>query len=97
MKKYDSALFLQELQQIDWKFILDFLSSDPSGLADTFQEIFESALDFHAPVEKKKVRGEFAPWLTPSLRKHMMTRNRLNKMAIKNPELWTAYPDSLIM
>ena len=91
MKKYDSALFLQDLQQIDWKTILDPLSNDPSGMADTFQEIFESTLDFHAPIKKKKVRAEFAPWLTPKLRKNMMTRDRLKKMATKNPELWAAY------
>ena len=60
-------------------------------MADTFQEIFESTLDFHAPVKKKSARAEFAPWLIPRLRKRMMTRDRLRKMATKNPELWTAY------
>ena len=54
MKKYDSALFLQHLQQIDWKTILDPLTDNPSDMADTFQEIFESTLNFHAPIKKKK-------------------------------------------
>ena len=42
-------------------------------MADTFQEIFKSTLDFHTTVRKKKVRVEFAHWLTPNLRKHVMT------------------------
>ena len=53
MKKCDSALFLQDLQQIDWKTILDPLTDNPSGMADTLQEIFESTLDFYAPIKKK--------------------------------------------
>ena len=60
-------------------------------MADAFQEIFESTLDFHAPIKKKKVQAEFTPWFTPRLRKHMMNRDRLKKMATKIPELWTAY------
>ena len=46
MKEFDSALFLQDLQQINWNIILDPLTDDPSGMADIFQEIFESTLDF---------------------------------------------------
>ena len=61
MKKYDSALFLQDLQQIDWKTILDHLTDDPSGMADTFQEIFESTLDFHSPIKRKKYEWNSLP------------------------------------
>ena len=39
MIQYDKALFLHDLQQIDWKTILDLLSSDQSDMANTFQEI----------------------------------------------------------
>ena len=69
MKQYDKALFLHDLQQIDWKTILDPLSSDPSGMGNTFQGIFESILNVNAPMETRRVRSEFAPWLTPSIRK----------------------------
>ena len=77
MKQYDKAL--------DWKTILDPLSSDPSGMANTFQEIFESILNVHAPIKRRRVRSEFAPWLTPIIRKSMATRDRLKKMATQNP------------
>ena len=87
MKQYDKALFLHDLQQIDWKTILDPLSSDPSGMANTFQEIFESIFNIHAPIKRRKIRSEFAPWLTPSIRKSIATRDRLKKIATKNPEM----------
>ena len=61
MKQYDKALFLNDLQQIDWTTILDPLSNDPSGMANTFQEIFESILNVHAPIKRRRVRSEFAP------------------------------------
>ena len=91
MKQYDKALFLNDLQQIDWKTILDPLSSDPSGMTNTFQEIFESILNIHAPMKRRRVRSEFAPWLTPIIRKSMATRDRLKKMATQNPEMWSLY------
>ena len=91
MKQYDKALFLHDLQQINWKTILDPLSSDPSGMANTFQEIFESILNVHAPIKRRRVRSDFAPWLTPSIRKSMAIRDRLKKIAAKNPEMWSLY------
>ena len=91
MKQYDKALFLNDLQQIDWKTILDPLSNDPSGMANTFQEIFESILNVHAPIKRRRVRSEFAPWLTPIIRKSMATRDRLKKRATQNPEMWSLY------
>ena len=60
-------------------------------MAGTFQEIFEPLLDIHAPIKKRRVRSEFAPWLTQSLRKSMETRDRLKKIAAKSPEMWSAY------
>ena len=91
MKQYDKALFLHNLQQLDWKTIPDPLSSDPSGMANTFQELFESILTIHAPIKRRRIRSEFAPWLTPSIRKSMATRDRLKKIATKNPEMWCLY------
>ena len=91
MKQYDKALFLHDLQQIDWKTILDPLSSDPSGMANTFQEILESIFNIHAPIKRRRIRSEFSPWLTPSIRKSMATRDRLKKIATRNPEMWSLY------
>ena len=52
MKQYDKALFQHDLKQIDWEAILAPFASDPSAMTDTFQEIFESLLNVHAPIKK---------------------------------------------
>ena len=60
-------------------------------MASTFQEIFNSVLDAHAPIKKRRVKKEFAPWLTPNIRKAMETRDRLKKIATRIPEMWSSY------
>ena len=56
MNKYDKAIFQHDLQQIDWETILTSFANDPSAMAGTFQEIFESLLNICAPIKKR--RGE---------------------------------------
>ena len=48
-------------------------------MAATFQEIFESILNIHAPVRKKRPRSQFAPW------------DILKQEAERSPEKWSAY------
>ena len=60
-------------------------------MATTSQEVFESILDLNAPLKIKRVRSEFAPWLTPSLRNSMFERDRLKVQAEKSPEVWSTY------
>ena len=91
MKKYDKALFQQDLQQVDWEAILTPFANNPSAMVGKFQEIFESILSLHAPIRKRRVRSEFAPWLTPNLRKSMETRDKLKQLARKSQEMWPAY------
>ena len=91
MRKYDKSLFREDLKQIDWKAILDAFTGDPSRMANAFQEIFNSVLNEHAPIKKRRVKTEFAPWLTSNLRKELETRYRLKKMATCFPELWSSY------
>ena len=71
MRKYDKSLFEEDLKQIDWKTILDTFTDDPSGMASIFQEIFNSVLNAQAPIKKRRIKTEFAPWLTPNIRKAM--------------------------
>ena len=60
-------------------------------MAATFQEIFESILDAHAPLRKKRIRNQFTPWLTVSLKGLMMKRDILNREAVKSSEKWPVY------
>ena len=79
MSTYDKSLFQEDLKQIDWKTILNTYINDPSGMANPFQEIFSSLQNAHAPIKKRRVKTEFAPWLTPNIRKALETRDRLKK------------------
>ena len=90
MRKYDKSLFQEDLKQIDWKTILNTYTNDPSGMANTFQEIFSSVLNAHAPIKKQRVKTEFAPWLTPNIRKAMETRDSLKRIDTRIPEMWSS-------
>ena len=48
--------------------------------------------DYHAPLEKKRVRSICSPWITPELKKLMFQRDKLKKIASKFPNdfNWTS-------
>ena len=77
INKYDKMLFRNDLEQVDWESILRPFDNDPVSMAATFQETFESILNLHAPVKKKRIRSQFAPWLTVSLKNLMKERDIL--------------------
>ncbi len=52
--------FKSDLQKIDYRAILDPYPNAPFGVARTFQDIFESILDLHASIKRRRVRSEFA-------------------------------------
>ena len=53
LTKYDKISFINDLRQINWSTILSPLAENPNLIASTFQEIFESILDIHAPLKKE--------------------------------------------
>ena len=91
LSKYDKELFQNDLSQIDWPTILDPLSENPNAMASAFQEIFELALDMHASLKKRRVRGDLAPWLNQSIRNLMRGRHLAKGAADKSPEKWSVY------
>ena len=91
LSRYNKELFRNDLRQIDWSTILDPLSENPYEMASAFQEIFELILDMHAPLKKRRVRGEFAPWLNQSIRNLMRERDLAKRAAEKSPEKWSLY------
>ena len=60
-------------------------------MAVTFQEILESILNSHAPLRKRRIRSDPAPWISREIRKLMKDRDRARKDAIESPYLWQAY------
>ena len=91
LSKYDKKLFRNDLRQIDWPAILNPLSENPNAMASTFQETFELILDVHAPLKKRRVRGDNAPWLNQSIRNLMRERDLAKRAAERFPEKWSVY------
>lgn len=60
-------------------------------MASTFQEIFELVLDMRAPLKKRRIRGDFAPWINQSIRNLMRERDLAKRAAEKCPEKWNVY------
>ena len=91
MKNYDKTAFQQDLDAIDWESLLEPFSQDPCKMASVFQELFDAVLSLHAPIRKRKRKGEFAPWLNGGIRSLMTRRDKAKKDARRNPELWPLY------
>ena len=63
----------------------------PNLMVDKFHEIFDGLLNTHAPIRRKKVRNQPAPWITPEIKRLMEERDRAKKNSIKNPKLLNSY------
>ena len=69
LKNYDKNKFGEELKQYLSNY--EFDSTDPNELWESWKFIFNIVLEKHAPTRSQKVRSEYAPWLTESLKKSM--------------------------
>ena len=56
---------------------------------EDFHKIFMNVLDKHAPMEKKIVRVNNAPFMTKALSKQIMRRSKLKILSTKNPLMKT--------
>ena len=58
------------------------LESNPNSAWEIWSRLFLEICDFHAPKRKRKIRNNYAPWLTPELKRLMFERDKLEKAAI---------------
>ena len=80
-KRFDEQKFIDDIKNADFSFETDDPNENYSALTNTFSLIVE----MHAPLKKKMVRGNHAPFITKDLRKAIYTRSRLKIKYIKNP------------
>ena len=68
------------------KFKLELKSSLSKGCADygEFENVFLDILQKHAPLKKKLIRANQAPYMTKTLRKSMMRRSQLETKYYKS-------------
>ena len=82
-KRFDSKVFLQDLQNIDWHTALKLNEENVDNSFDRFFQIIETLLDIHAPIEKlsrKKQKLMLKQWLT----KGIMTSVKKRISSIEN-------------
>ena len=81
-KKFDESNFLSDLKNTNFSFT----SADPNGnylfLTNSFSKIVEK----HAPLKKKTLRGNHAPFVSKELRKAIYTRSSFRNRYLKNPD-----------
>lgn len=72
---------------------LAYIFDDVDDLWDRWAKLYNEVLDKHAPLKKKRVRGDQLPWITPKLQHEISRRNRLFKLHARNPTeaSWEAY------
>ena len=87
MRRYNKPHFRNDIQQVKWETFLSPYYDNTTDMATIFQEIFESILDIDAILKRKRVRSDFAPWLTPSLKRSILERDTLKVRAENSPEI----------
>lgn len=65
MKRFDSDIFLQDLNSVPWDCA--FIHDDINDIWATWYKLFTEVIDRHAPLKKKLVRGNAVSWMTPKI------------------------------
>ena len=80
-KKFNEPNFLNDVKNCDFSLKIDGRNENYDFLTNTFIDIVNN----HAPLKKKFIRGNQAPFMTRNLRKKIYTRSRFRKKICKNP------------
>ena len=91
LEKFDPLSFRIDLAMALWYLVA--AESDPNKEWGVWKRSFEYIADSHAPLNKKRVRGNSVPWITPELKHDMFERDRLQRVASKSQSYtdWTRY------
>ena len=83
MRQFDIDKFLNDLKTVPWSTA--YIYDDVDDLLHHWVKLYNEVLDKHAPIKKKRVRGDQLPWITPQIEREISRRNRLFKKHEKNP------------
>ena len=88
----DYSKFSEEIFRDDLLRQLDVLDIDTMTI-DQFNVMFKATINWHAPMKKKTIRGNNAPFMNKTLSKAFMHRSKLKNSYYKNPtdENWALY------
>ena len=80
-KHFEDSRFLEDLNSADVSLNTD----DPNENYNFITDKFSNVVNKHAPLKKKTLRGNQAPFLTNELRKEIYTRSKLKNNYNRNP------------
>ena len=91
MRHFNKDEFLDDLRNVPWGTA--YIYEDVDDLWHHWAKLYNEVLDKHAPLKKKRVRGDQLPWITPQLQREISRRNRLFKLHARNPTKisWEAF------
>ncbi|XP_020912141.1 uncharacterized protein LOC110249902 [Exaiptasia diaphana] len=95
MKDFNEFQFQATLKVIPWDTAFVFDTID--DMLDTWEHLFNKALDSHCPWREKRVsREKQAPWMTHDVLQHIQRRDSLLKKARISAlsEVWDSYKSS---
>ena len=78
LRKYNKSLFRNDVEQVDRESILNS-GNKCDEMTNKFHETFQSSLDIHAPIKKKRQCSQTAPWMTPLIRELILKRDGRQK------------------
>ena len=82
MRHYDNDQFLDDLSNVPWG--TEYIYDDVDDLWRHWASLYTEVLDKHAPIKKKRVRGDQFPWITPDIQREHSRRKRMFKHHVKN-------------
>ena len=90
-RNFDTGSFRADLCLVPRHLVK--LEDNPNSAWEIWSSLFLEICDSHAPKRKRKIRNNFAPWLTPELKRLMFERNKLKRAAIinKSEVYWAEY------
>ena len=80
-KYFNQEQFLSDVNEAGFSF----KTSNPDEIYLVLTNAFSNIVNIHAPLKKKIVRGNDAPYMNKELRKAIYTRSRLRNRYFKNP------------
>ena len=81
-RNFDANSFHAGLNVAPWHLV--HLEDNPNCGGEIWSRLFLEICDFHAPKRKRKIRNNYAPWLTPEIKRMMFERDKLKRAAIIN-------------
>ena len=79
-RNFNPDSFSRDIQIISWDTILDI--NNLLQACEQWKQLFLTVADTHAPLRKKRIWNQFAPWLTPDIKSLMWERDGLRRIAI---------------